>query len=228
MKMADFIHTLLNILAPYRCLNCGKRGALVCDSCASLLIPSPRYHHANLCTLFLYQEPLVKKLIWHLKYRGQKRVADYLVESLADTVVSEFSERSMIDRQLKQIVLIPIPTTKWQQLLRGGSQTAVLARSIYDKLKNSPDLNITIDSNLIKKIKYTKSQTKCRNLAERKSNLVGAFVAKPIDRPTAAQTLYIIIDDVLTSGTTLNTVAKALQKGGGRHIFQLAVAFQER
>lgn len=230
--MADFIHNIWSVLLPFTCLGCRKRGEWFCGSCKSKLTPEIRYHDGNTASAFLYQDPLVKKLILQLKYHNQKKVAALVAPVLGEIITTELIERVAIDQRIADIVLVPVPQTWGRTIARGYSQTKLLAKEIERALAESiadstDDFSITT-SPLLKKIRSTKTQATCRNLLERQTNLRGAFSALPINKTEAAHNLYVTIDDVLTSGSTLEEVAKTLRKAGARHIFRLAVAFQEK
>lgn len=198
---------VLDALAPQRCVNCKKIGAVVCANCWTTIerklqvTPGPAPLQSTI-TCAEYEQPIIQKLIHELKYSSIRDVVVPLGQLLADTV-----------RPLLQTgdVLVAIPLHARRERKRGFNQSALLGQKLHAAAKVP----------LVKalhRIRNTKPQVEC-DAQERRTNLKDAFVADHI-----AAKRIILIDDVTTTGTTFVEAAKALGKVTDVPIIGLAVA----
>ena len=90
----------------------------------------------------------------------------------------------------------------WRQLRRGYNQTTEIARGLQDVL------NIPVDTHVLRRLRATDSQTHL-NRRQRKRNLHGAFGARPM-----AYRHVALLDDVITTGTTMTELTRLLHRQG--------------
>lgn len=109
-----------------------------------------------------------------------------------------------------------VPMTKTAQKRRGYNQAQLLAQHFCDILQ------IDFPVAALKKIKETSPQEKLSKQA-RQENLIGAFVAEPFVKGKRV----LVVDDIKTTGATLNECAKALKRRGALQVFCLTVASRE-
>jgi competence protein ComFC len=155
---------------------------------------------------FLYRDPLVKTLIWNLKFRKNKecfRLAGALIYGKIQT--------------MGPALIIPIPLSSKRHWERGYNQVECLAREI-EKLDNG--ILFEIGSDAVKR-KNAPAQTSLSR-KERLKNIEGMFwVARPErikDRD------IIILDDVITTGATAKELEKVLREAGARSVRAIAIA----
>jgi len=103
--------------------------------------------------------------------------------------------------------LIPVPMHRTQLNERGFNQAEILSRHL------SKATGITTNCNIVKKVKNTQKQKELSS-TQRKRNLAGAFESKPIDGGT-----FIIIDDVMTTGATVNELTRTLLNQGADRVY---------
>ena len=144
-----------------------------------------------------------RKLIHELKYRGtrdlirdfsawKERVPDFL----------PFLENS---------ILVPVPLHSRRMRSRGYNQSLWIAQAMVKEVGENSEL-----SDCLKRIRNTRTQTK-NDREERKENVRGAFVLKPgvsLERKRR----IVLVDDVFTTGATLDACAQILRKEGFRRI----------
>lgn len=182
-------------------------------------MPAPEFiKDEHTIALFSYSHPLMRELIWELKYNGNKIVADKLGEILADTITNELAEREVFDN-FKRPILIPVPISDKRRLERGWNQSELLAQAIKkrdteEKLKYMPRQLV--------KVRHTESQTKTSNKEERQSNLKNSM--KVLSPHSVQGRSVILIDDVITTGSTFKEARRALKEVGVRHVLCIAVA----
>ena len=143
------------------------------------------------------------------KFFGQI-LYDYLIEELGDLKLSHNFDNPL---------LIPIPISKKKKLERGYNQTELIANEIYKLDKNN---SFEYRKNILKKIKNTLSQSRTKNKKEREENLKGCF--KVIMPKLVKNRNIILLDDVITTGATLNEAKKTLQQYNPKHIICITLA----
>ena len=238
-KMKKFLFKLKNIilylLFPRTCFNCGidlpsneqgflckeclkklkKPGPIICQRCG-ITLKDGGAHCFNCrgtkakhfkCSLIRsaldFNEPS-RSLIHGLKYEKYTNIAKFFAPLMYKTLLEN-------PDMLEAEYFVSVPIHKKRLKKRGFNQAEVLAREL-STLANIPYLNA------LTRIKNTKSQTKLTK-KERTENIKEAFVCsepKEIKRKA-----IILIDDVCTTGATLEECAKVLKKAGAREVYAL-------
>ena len=186
---------------PPVCEICGQiiQTNSVCKRCHTL---APRYKAVRSWAQF---EGPIRAAIHDLKY--QRNIG--LGESLAQHLVSLFQQYNWaID------LVAPVPLGKERYRQRGYNQAALLAQPFAHKVK------LPYDPRILRRIKETQSQVYL-SFTQRQLNVKDAFLA--IQHGIQGKQI-LIIDDVMTSGSTINACADALMKVGTKAVFGLTVA----
>jgi competence protein ComFC len=163
--------------------------------------------------------PVVKKLIFQFKYKphltGLKAfLGDLFYESLIQ--YEEFEKA--IEKFEKEIILVPIPLSSKKFRKRGYNQAEILAKELGNKL----EVNVV---NGLERVKDTKTQVGL-NKKERQENIRGAFVVKK-NSANFKDKRVILVDDVLTTGSTFSEAAKVLKQSGVRQVWAVALAKED-
>lgn len=198
---------VLDALAPHRCVNCKKIGAVVCADCwvmveRTLQITPGPYPLQSTMTCAEYEQPIIQKLIHDLKYNSIRDSAVPLAQLLTDTV------RPMLQ---PGDVLVAVPLHARRKRKRGFNQSEQLAKQVSEA-------TAVPLAYILHRTRNTKPQVEC-DAHERRTNLKDAFVAEHIEAKR-----IILVDDVTTTGTTFAEAAKALRKVTDVPIIGLAVA----
>lgn len=144
-------------------------------------------------SVFAYDEHS-KKIITRLKFNDQTIFAKYIAKIMCDYLLSELKSADFI---------IPIPIHRRRLLKRKYNQTVLIGKFI-EKITKVP-----IETNIIKKIKNTEAQSSL-SMIERKFNLDGAFTVS--DSALIRDSKIILLDDVITTGSTASACAKLLRE----------------
>ena len=209
--------TLLQLLFPRRCVVCDRRDAYCCPACLARL-PRAALFHPQTLVLFDYHAPATRRLIWLLKYRGAREIAQLLARALYDELAEQLAEQgAYAPGEAEPWLVVPVPLSPRRLQTRGFNQAAEIAKFLVRQ--NSRDF-VLADAALTK-TRETASQVSQKSRAAREENLVGAFAADP--RAAAGQKI-ILVDDVITTGATLRAAANALQAAGARTILPVAIA----
>ncbi len=234
---------LVHILFPQFCLSCKREGVLVCEDCLSSIDLSefdycpfcqtprrvfaclsgrqeegtcPSHRKMKLSGIFSatsYQNPLVKKLVSKFKYEPFLK---NLTSPLTSLIIAHFllSENKLILQNKGNSVFLPVPLAKFRERWRGFNQAALIAQTLSKFYK------IPLSNNLIK-IKQTQPQVELKK-EEREKNIRGVFTVK---NPQEIQEKRIfLVDDVFTTGNTMEECARILRKAGCREVWGIVIA----
>ena len=210
-------------LDPGLCLGCThalKPGHYFCDACGNTLecIPRPcslcgleNHSSEPICARCLYDPPRWQKMIAPLIYQGFSR--DLLLQlkfseglHLANSLVTHLIEHFRNSKPAPE-VLLPVPLHRNRLLERGYNQAFEIAR-ILSRL-----LDIPVDTRVLHRIRDTDSQSGL-TANQREKNILKAFnydVSKPYSR-------VAVVDDIVTTGSTVNEITKTLHRGGIKHV----------
>jgi ComF family protein len=166
----------------------------------------------NAEALLPYEDPRVQSLIWELKYYGSTHAATLLGKLLAEELSALVSE-SLSNKPL----LIPIPLHPNRKAMRGYNQmeriTRIAAALCDDLVEHAPLLLVRVAD--------TPRQTALPR-SRRIHNMTGAFAVADTTRISGRT--CIIVDDVVTTGSTLEAATRALKQAGADSVIVLALA----
>jgi ComF family protein len=151
-------------------------------------------------------EGLVRRAVHQLKYGHFKALAAPLGRLLGEYLETE---------PVAADVLVPVPLHSRRLRDRGYNQSALLAAEVGRR----NGLPVVTDS--LVRLRYTKAQVKTADAGERQRNLAGAFGCR--DAKLAGKRV-LLVDDVCTTGATLNSCAIALREAGAASVWGLALA----
>jgi ComF family protein len=208
----------LEILFPSLCLGCKTKGEILCSNCIIKINRNKREMEDNIIALFEYHNPLIKNIIWNLKYYHHPYLGKKLGEILYEEVMEDISEMRLYT-QGSPILVIPVPVSKNKMKIRGYNQAEKIASGFCEKGGKKV---FKLKNNIINKKTETIPQARINNRARRLKNIAGSFeINNPKD--ISGQTI-IIIDDVTTTGGTLNEIIKLLKESGAKKVIGLAIA----
>lgn len=158
-------------------------------------------------SIYSYRDPVIREMIWQIKYKKNR----HAIQCASYALNSELSNIK------EKAILIPIPISKERKKERGYNQSELI---IDDFLKLNKNNLISKDFNILIRNKNIDKQT-FKNKEERISNTKDIFqvVKRPID-----DSKIIIIDDVSTTGSTLNEARNILLKSRFTTVEALTVA----
>ncbi|MBI3572021.1 ComF family protein [Candidatus Kaiserbacteria bacterium] len=178
------------------------------DSLPSLLAPElVALGGVNATALLPFPNELVRAAIHEAKYRGSERAFALLSSALV-----EYLQNADVD--LRAARLVPIPLGAKRRTERGYNQVEEIAK------RASRELGIPLETNVLVRTKETASQISLPR-REREQNMRGAFSAA---HPASQSHLYILLDDVTTTGATLSAAVSALRAAGAQNILPVALA----
>jgi len=166
--------------------------------------------------IFHYKYNNVRAIIWELKYKDNTILLEYIGKIMHEEILSHIGDIIIFDGNA-EFLLIPIPITEEKRIERGYNQSEYIAKNI---LENDVGHIMIYAPQWFSKIKNTPKQSTIQTREERLSNLTNSFEAK-----LGVRGKYIIlIDDVVTTGSTLFEARKTLLSAGAKDILAFTIA----
>lgn len=215
------IQHILDLFFPEVCLLCKKSSVVVCSSCMTSLTPYPNNNKSLpkfISPVFSYKDSNVKKLIWAFKYSNKKQLAPLLAQSMQDTLQATFSDLYEI-KGVRSVLVLPIPlhTTRYRE--REYNQSELLVREVFQSTENN---TLVADYSLLVRRKKTPPNAKSQSRRERALNTIGSFEVSDYSKVSGRH--IILVDDVVTTGTTLSEARKVLLSAGARTVNAVTLA----
>ena len=213
---------------PRRCVGCGKAGDFLCPDClielprlvtplcpkcgrpqaSGIVCPSCRQRPIEIDgirSLFRFDE-VIRKAIHQLKYRNLKAISPCLAELLADYLRAN---------PLPGEALVSVPLHPRRLRERGYNQSNLLARELAKRIE------LPVFEDCLVRVKQARPQARAADVEERRRNVADAFECRE-EKVDGKQ--IILVDDVCTSGATLESCAAALKNKGAMSVWGLTLA----
>ena len=232
--MNFLINIILDLLFPRRCPVCGQivmpKGSLVCPGCVKKLswvrgpvckccgkeIISGTMEYCPDCAahprsfshgmaLFNYNEISAPSLAM-VKYHDRREYLDFYAEAA-------YRRYAKTIARLSPDLIIPVPVHKSRLKKRGFNQAEELARRL------SGPLGIPVNTSILKRTRKTAPQ-KSLDSGGRLKNLEQAFTASVL--PSGMKNI-ILVDDIYTTGSTIEACTRALRKAGAEHVYFVTI-----
>lgn len=222
---------ILDVLFPKFCISCRTEGAFLCQECAasrvfiapSCFVCGKRNLSGKTCSAcnrktsirrffapFSYKDEVLRNAIHLYKYERVKELGDVLGGFLARML--EFYEFEAG----AGLVLVPIPLHKNRKRERGFNQAEILAEFLAARFH----LAIAVDA--LHRIKNTLPQIEMATDSGRRENIADAF--QVVTPEVVRKKTIILVDDVATSGATLEEAARALKAAGAKSVWAAVIA----
>nr|WP_243739272.1 ComF family protein [Flavobacterium sp. 245] len=221
-------NSIINLFFPKVCSGCHAvlmtNETVLCTNCRHEL-PLTQYHldseneavkkfygkveieHVS-ALLYFIKKGIVQELIHNLKYKGHEEIGTVLGNWYADDL-----KELRLKNPFEVIIPVPLHPKKFKE--RGYNQVTTFAKAI------SEGLHLTFNDSVLYRKKYSKTQSK-KNLLGRSENIENIFDVKFSEENHNKH--FLIVDDVLTTGSTLEACAKALLKIPGAKISIVCMA----
>ncbi len=218
---------LLDLIFPRYCLGCQKelesqQTSQICEVCFGKIRFNRGFQYQKKSAIKAilaagrYDDPILREAIKAFKYRS----IESLKEPLAKLAI-DYLKKENLANKFSGFVVAPIPLTLRRKLNRGFNQSELLAKEIGAFL-NCPVIN------LLKRKKFNSPQAEIPDWKKRKENITGVFEVRLRGIfEVGLQSLpnkIILIDDVSTSGATLEEAASVLKQAGAKEIYGLVIA----
>ena len=232
MIFKEFLSKITDLFFPRRCTICDRvilGDAGICDACKKTVRPlrgavcmkcgkkvseekvycydCTRREHVFERNFSVFEYPVIRESLYRFKYSGRAEYAAYYAKEA-------FGLHGKRILQLQADALVPVPLHKARLRRRGYNQ----ARELADAL--SKHTGIPVYDGLIRRVKSTKA-LKTLDVRQRQNNLKKAFLIMQND--VKLKTI-IVVDDIYTTGATLDAVAAVCKEAGIEYVYSLTVA----
>ncbi|MCC6815328.1 MAG: ComF family protein [Saprospiraceae bacterium] len=226
--LSPIYNSFLDLLFPNLCIHCGLRthsaAEIFCIGCQKIQNPTDLHlflqneftaHFTGRIPIFTgaslyYYNPggLIHSILDRIKYKGYHELATRLGDYYGE-ILKESPHYKSIDI----VTAVPIHSNK--ENIRGYNQSAIFARAVANKL------NLDFEQKIINKIRDHRSQTE-KSRIERMNNILNSFEYNK--KYNIQNRNILLVDDVLTTGATLEACAIELLKGNPKSISMITIA----
>lgn len=228
---------ILDMVLPNRCVRCQREGGIFCDRCKKYIsiinpgyVMNDMYGFEKLLVAGL-KEGWFERMVRDFKYKGRRDYGEFLAEKLGEVILGEIKRMRFGDelsnksgevtcgvlrkveteiKEIRQIVLVPLPTIRKHIRERGFDHTLRLCFELENFLqKRLDDFGISVEyqSLLVRKNKTVQVGKEKKERVKQAEKAYGIRDGVKIEN----ETLYIFVDDVTTTGASLAAAKKILQ-----------------
>ncbi len=212
--LKNLFNETLDLIYKRKCINCAcviSKGIL-CKTCAKDVQNLPAFPQGYINGYKLYSsfkyENIIKKMIINLKFKHSKNLAFYIALYLYDYL------KTLKNENLENPIIMPIPTSKKNFYSRGYDNVLEIAKKL------SEISGYKLNSTALSKIKNTVPQYKLKR-NQRRKNVRNSF---SLDKNFNHEGLIILLDDISTTGATLETATELFKKRGFKNLICLTFA----
>lgn len=241
---------ILDMVLPNRCVRCQRGGGIFCDRCKKYIsiinpgyVMNDMYGFEKLLVAGL-KEGWFERMVRDFKYKGRRDYGEFLAEKLGEVIFDEIKRMRFGDKlsnksgevtcgvlrkveteikEIRQIVLVPLPTIRKHIRERGFDHTLRLCFELENFLQKRLDdfgISVKYQSLLIRKNKTVQVGKEKKERVKQAEKAYGICEGVKLDM----NTLYILVDDVTTTGASLAAAKKILQA----NLVWAAVLMKER
>jgi ComF family protein len=227
-QLSKIKEAALDILFPKKCLGCGAEGVLICHTCQKTIVrimppvcpkcgrPQPSGILCHRCVSWpsaidgvrspLQFEGIIREAIHQFKYNNLRVLSGTL---------AAFLHEFLLNNSITGDVFVPVPLHPKRLKERGYNQAGLLARELGKKI------SLPVNENCLVRIKHVSPQALTGSVLERRNNVYQAFICRNLSMENKH---VILVDDVATSGATLDACAIALKLSGALSVWGLVLA----
>ncbi len=209
---------IISFIFPDHCVSCKTPGTLLCSLCRKILespnpLPVPYMHSVT-----RYQNKVTRKLLWQLKYNGKFPLAIVIAQMMYDQLLDLLSDEALFSN-FERPLLVAIPISRKRKRERGFNQSELIAKALFQIDKG---VSLSYLPRVLIKIKETKQQALIKNKTERFKNAHNTFSLERKNEISGRN--IIVIDDIITTGATMEEARRVLKKAGAKSVLCFSFA----
>lgn len=206
------VSAFVDFIWPPKCLICSSglenHAEFICDECEKGIILFPPRKGREVFVVGNYENSM-REAIHKFKYNGRIALRKYF-----SVLINDYIEKNNVLENID--VIIPVPLFPAKKRERGFNQSEILAEQIGKKW------GLPVLSKSLCRIKWTEPQSELNHI-QRKKNIKGAFKLK--NRNSVEGKSILLVDDIVTTGATVNECSKVLRRDGKvKNVFVLSLA----
>ena len=217
--MIKFFDYILSLIYPPKCVFCGTviDKSDICEECEKTLPFTKgdsiyqKFPLVDKCISTLYYKDYVRRAVLRFKFAGCSCYSRRL-----GGIMSECAENNLDCGSIDMVSCIPLSRKRMHD--RGYNQAELLAKEISKKVgvEYLPTL---------KKIRHNTAQSTIKDSKQRAANVIGAY--RVIDAEEVKGKYILLVDDVVTTGSTVSECARILKKSGAKAVYCVTLARRE-
>ena len=217
--MIKFFDYILSLIYPPKCVFCGTviDKSDICEECEKTLPYTKgdsiyqKFPFVDKCISPLYYKDYVRRAVLRFKFAGCSCYSRRL-----GGIMSECAENNLDCGSIDMVSCIPLSRKRMHD--RGYNQAELLAKEISKKVgvEYLPTL---------KKIRHNTAQSTIKDSKQRAANVIGAY--RVIDAEEVRGKYILLVDDVVTTGSTVSECARILKKSGAKAVYCVTLARRE-
>lgn len=217
--MIKFFDYILSLIYPPKCVFCGTviDKSDICEECEKTLPFTKgdsiyqKFPFVDKCISPLYYKDYVRRAVLRFKFAGCSCYCRRL-----GGIMSECAENNLDCGSIDMVSCIPLSRKRMHD--RGYNQAELLAKEISKKVgvEYLPTL---------KKIRHNTAQSTIKDSKQRAANVIGAY--RVIDAEEVKGKYILLVDDVVTTGSTVSECARILKKSGAKAVYCVTLARRE-
>ncbi len=217
--MIKFFDYILSLIYPPKCVFCGTviDKSDICEECEKTLPYTKgdsiyqKFPFVDKCISPLYYKDYVRSAVLRFKFAGCSCYSRRL-----GGIMSECAENNLDCGSIDMVSCIPLSRKRMHD--RGYNQAELLAKEISKKVgvEYLPTL---------KKIRHNTAQSTIKDSKQRAANVIGAY--RVIDAEEVKGKYILLVDDVVTTGSTVSECARILKKSGAKAVYCVTLARRE-
>jgi len=215
-ELKKLLYEILYFIFPPICPGCGSIDTFLCQKCEEELHPEPFLVLPKITASLSYKNEVVRRTLWLLKYQNKKSIAKLFGRLLFETIFEALSENSAIVHT-KNYLIVAIPMSKKRLNKRGYNHAHLIAKSLEEESGNT----LFFSKNALSKITETKNQAHTKSKKERQQNVANSMHAN--EKEVFGKHI-ILIDDIVTTGATVNEAMRALKYAGAKSVHAYVLA----
>ena len=217
--MIKFFDYILSLIYPPKCVFCGTviDKSDICEECEKSLPFTKgdsiyqKFPFVDKCISPLYYKDYVRRAVLRFKFAGCSCYSRRL-----GGIMSECAENNLDCGSIDMVSCIPLSRKRMHD--RGYNQAELLAKEISKKVgvEYLPTL---------KKIRHNTAQSTIKDSKQRAANVIGAY--RVVDAEKVKGKYILLVDDVVTTGSTVSECARILKKSGAKAVYCVTLARRE-
>lgn len=216
---------IFSFLFPSQCIVCGSEEVVcnICMTCSKTAVVNRDVKRPWLFSLYRYKDEKINICIRHLKSFPDQEMVEQLFQEKKFMIHHWISGITQY-YNVSHILLVPVPLHNNRYIERGYNQAEIIAQALQKIAQESiKNISIEINTAIIIKSKKTNKQALIHDRTLRKENIKNAFsIQKDRNIKHLGQSLVIIIDDVTTTGGTMDEIKSLIEPYAPTFAFTLA------
>lgn len=217
MKQHTLVAKILSFLFPEKCASCDKTGSSLCRECINRFSKSKETELVYTKALFSYKDKSVQKVVKNLKNHQKPELAKIMASLMYSNLLPEISDLALFGGD--KIILVPVPASNLHMKKRFRNHSLLLAEKFFENDQNYFEI-----CDCLIKTRHSSPQSEIKTKEARIKNAENLYKVREKFISQIRGKTILIIDDITTTGATIENAKGALEKSGASEIKAICFA----